>query len=202
MANSVPYLSVTWEWNSNHRYRFYVFTGLGDCVRLFTVRFSNKDQSVYLSPSFIGATKGADFHLSIHESGIVNLTHADSSHRVKKNTQEAAPLRHVATFQLNQLELFEAATHEEFNNPKSGHNHVPIVGFGTSPIMLTTYCVEKGSDWSPPLLGNSHMVHYKSEMKGKNYNFEFVIWQDLEMPFGQGSMAVQFGGENDGFYGV
>ena len=120
------------------------------------------------------------------------MTYGDAGKRIKSHTQEPSPIRHVATFQLNQLNFFEKATDEEFNNPKGGHTHLPMIGFGVAPIMLTIYCVRKDEDWKLPLLGNSYMLHYKSEMKGKDYNFEFVVWQDLKMPFGDINPANKY----------
>lgn len=46
------------------------------------------------------------------------------------------------------------------------------------------------------------MMHYETKMRDKDYSFHFVQWQELAMPKGTGDIELQFGGENDSFYGL
>jgi len=186
--------------------------------RWMTVRFSNKDQSIYLIPLFeqeyvvqsiekdvrtsFVHRPDSDFHLSVHESGIVNLTTSEAKGRLKKELTEKKDMRHVLTFQINSTDNLPLATLDELNNPMGGHFNLPFVGLPNAPVMLTVYCVKESANWSPPALGNSVVIHYKTPMRGKDYNFHFVQWQDLKMPKGAGDMAIQYGGADDSFYGV
>lgn len=53
MNHMIPGMSVTMQWNPNHKCRFYTF-GQDLVARwLFIVRFSNKDQSLYLIPDLL-----------------------------------------------------------------------------------------------------------------------------------------------------
>lgn len=185
---------------------------------LITVRFSNKDQSIYLTPLYereyvvqsIGKDEptwfphrpGADFHLSLHESGVVNLTTSEARVRLRKELTKTRDVRHVLTIQINSTDNLPLATLDEINDPKGGDLYLPIVGFPTAPLMLTMYCAKESANWSPPALGNSMMMHYKTLMRGKEYNFHFVQWQYLRMSKGDGDVAIQFGKEGDGFHGV
>lgn len=218
MNNEIPVLTTSWPWNPNHRYRFYVI-GLDHVPRwLFTIRFSNKDQSLYLTPLYereysvqsMGSgqdthfkqSPGSDFHLSLHESGIVNLTTSDGRVRLREHLEPKQDVRHVVTFQINSTKNLPATTLEKINNPKGAHLYLPIVGLPVAPLMLTVYCAKEDANWSPPSLGNTMMTHYKTEMKAKDYNFHFIQWQDLVMQKGVGDIALSFGGNNDSLYNL
>ena len=184
---------------------------------LITIRFSNKDQSIYLTPlyerEYVVRSVGdestsfahhprADFHLSLHQSGVVNLTTSEANARRRNELAVKSDVRHVLTFQINSTDNLPLATLDDINNPKGGHLYLPIVGFPIAPLMLTVYCAKESANWSPPALGNSMMIHYKTAMRSKDYNFHFVQWQDLRMSKGEGDVAMQYGGEDDSFYGV
>lgn len=218
MDKKILTMTASWPWNPNHRYRFYVMGEDLVARWLFTVRFSNRDQSIYITPLYekeyavqsleweertlFHHRPGADFHLSLHESGVVNVTTSDKRARLRHQVNVRADVRHVVTFQINSITNLPIAPLDEINSPRGGHLHLPIVGFPNAPLMLTVYCSKKDTEWTAPALGNSMMMHYKTEMKGKSYNFSFVQWQDLNMSRGEGDIALQFGGENDTFYGV
>ncbi len=216
MDKKIPVLNLSWPWNPNHRYRFYVI-GLDHVPRwLFTIRFSNKDQSLYVTPLYereyavhwvrsrqdaqFRLCPGSDFHLSLHESGVVNLTTSDARARLRKHLKLKQDVRHVATFQINSIENLPATTLEEINKPKGGHLYLPIVGFPVAPFMLTVYCAKEDANWSPRGLGNAMMMHYKTKMNAKDFNFHFVQWQNLAMRKGTGDIALTFGGDNDSLY--
>ena len=218
MSTEMSILNLSWPWNPNHKYRFYA-TGPGIGSRwLFTIRFSNVDQSIYVIPLYereyiVQSTgdgartsfrhrPGTDFHLSLHESGVVNLTTGEATARLRKELSDKGEVRHIVTFQINATDNLPIATLEEINNPKGGHLPMAIVGFPTAPLMLTVYCAKETAEWSPRSLGNTMMIHYKTLMRGKDYNFHFVQWQHLAMPKGEGDLGIQFGGEDDSFYGV
>ena len=216
MDKKIPVLTVSWPWNPNHRYRFYVF-GLDHVPRwLFTIRFSNRDQSIYMTPLYereyavqsVGSEQdaqfrhrpGSDFHLSLHESGVVNLTTSDARVRLREQQKPNQDVRHVATFQINSIENLPATTLDEINNPKGGHLYLPIVGLPVAPLMLTVYCAKEDANWSPGGLGDAMMMHYKTKMKAKDFNFHFVQWQNLAMPKGPGDISLTFGWDNDSPY--
>ena len=94
------------------------------------------------------------------------------------------------------------ATLEEINSRRGGRLYLRLVGFPSAPLMLTVYCAKESAKFRPPVIGNTMALHYKSKMKGKNYNFHFVNWQDSAMQKGEGDFALQFGGEDDTFYGL
>lgn len=218
MSTEMPIMNLSWQWNAKRKYKFYVLGAKGEYRRFLRVWFSKTDQSIYAQPlyerNFVVQTTvdgtlssvehraGLDFHLSLHESGVVNLSTSDDSVRLRKELSGTSEVRHIVTIQINSIGDLPVATQEEINNPKQRYLHLPISGFPTAPLMLTVYCAKETANWSPPSLGNSMMIHYKTLMRGKDYNFHFVQWQDLAMPKGEGDIGIQFGGENDGFYGV
>ncbi|MCI0588345.1 MAG: hypothetical protein L0323_16055 [Planctomycetes bacterium] len=218
MDTKIPGMTVSWPWNPNHRYRFYVM-GFDHVLRwLFTIRFSNKDQSVYVTPLYdreyavqsVGSGQnsefkhrpGSDFHLSLHESGVVNLTTSDARARLRERLDVRKDVRHVATFQINSIANLPTTTLTEINAPRGGHLYLPVVGFPSAPLMLTIICAKESANWSPPGMGNAMMLHYASRMQGKDYNFHFVQWQNLAMPKGAGDVGLQFGGGKDSLYGL
>ncbi len=220
MDSNIPVMTLEWPWNPNHKYKFYV-PGVDGAPRwLLTVWFSNKDQSVYVKPEYtreysvLSIKSGkrtlyrhrpgprADFHLSLHETGAVKLTTSETETFLREELNAKMDLRHVVTFQINSVENLPTANVEEINKPKGGHLYLPVVGFPTAPLMLTVYCARESTDWSPPGIGNTMAFHYKSKMKGKDYNFHFVNWQHSAMQKGEGDIALQFGGEDDAFYGL
>jgi hypothetical protein len=218
MDNKIPGMTVSWPWNPNHWVRFYVM-GLDQVPRwLLTIKFSNKDQSIFVTPLYdreyavqsFGSgqnaqfkhRQGSDFHLSLHESGVVNLTTSDARARLREQVDVKKDVRHVAIFQINCIENLPATTLEEINNPKGGHFYLPIVGFPSVPLMLTVCCGKESANWSSPGMGNAMIMHYKTKMKGKDYDFHFVQWQNLAMPKGTGDVDLKFGGDDDNFYGL
>ncbi len=218
MGSNIPMMTTEWPWNPNHKYKFYVLGVVGPHRWLLTVWFSNKDQSVYVKPEYtrefavqlVGSGQrksyrhrpGADFHLSLHETGAVKLTTSETQTFLREELSAKKDVRHVVTFQINSIENFPTANLEEINKPKGGYLYLPVVGFPSAPLMLTAYCVRESTDWSPPSMGNTMMNHYKTKMTGKDYNFHFVVWQNLGMQKGEGDIALQFGGEDDTFYGL
>jgi hypothetical protein len=209
--NTVPALRVEWPWNPNHKYRVYASRPTGDCRWLLTVRFSNKDQSLYLAPHYNGpvaiqaaksgklaqgeSAPGVDLHLSLHESGIVNLTTNMGRTCLHEDLHPEANVRHVATLQFNSVDAFPEATLEDINTPRGGHLHIPLMAVAFAPIMLTIVCAKESANWNSPGLGNTMMMHIKTKMNGKDYNFHFVQWQDVRMPKGDGDIGMKFGGE-------
>ena len=217
MSAEIPMMDLSWPLNPNHKCRFYVERGW-ESRWLLSVSFSNKDESLYVTPLYareyvvqsIGGgartsfahDPGANFHLSFHESGVVNLTTSQANARLRKELSGKVEVRHIVTFQINSVDEFPIATLEQINNRKGGYMYLPIVGFQPAPLMLTVYCAKQAAGWSPPRLGNSMMLRYQAAMRGKDYGVHFVVWQDLEMPKGEGDLGLQFGGEDDSFYGV
>lgn len=210
----VPGMTVTWPWNPNHRYRIYTCSPEGVFRRLFAVRFSNKDQSIYLTPlcegefSFQSSPSGViqgqyhpglDVYISLHESGVVNVTTTDERKRVRERLDLVTDVRHVVTLQFNSLERFPEATLEEVNLPKGGHLNLPMMVIPDAPVMLTVVCAKEAAGWSPPRMGDTFMLHYKSMMKGKDYNVHFIQWQDTRMPKGMGDIGIRFGRSDDNF---
>lgn len=209
---------MVWPWNPNHKYRFYSIGANEEPRWLLTVWFSNKDQSVYVKPAYtreytvqsVGSGQresyrhrpGADFHLSLHETGAVKLTTSETQTFIREELSAKKDVRHVVTFQINSIENLPTANLEEINKPKGGHLYLPVIGFPSAPLMLTVYCGRESTDWSPPGMGNTIMNHYKTKMAGKDYNFHFVVWQNLGMQKGEGDIALQFGGEDDTLYGL
>ena len=218
MDSNIPVMTLEWPWNPNHKYKFHVL-GVDRVHRwLLTVWFSNKDQSVYVMPEYkreysvqwVGSGQrgshrhrpGADFHLSLHETGAVKLTTSETQTFLREELSAKKDVRHVVTFQINSIENLPTATLEEINSPKGGHLYLPLGGFPSVPLMLTVYCAKESTNWSPPGIGNTMMIHYKTKMAGKDYNFHFVDWQNRAMQKGEGDIALQFGGADDALYGL
>ncbi len=209
---------MVWPWNPKHNYRFYAIGAIEAPRCLLTVGFSNKDQSIYVTPLYdreysvqsVGSGKrtcyrhrlGADFHLSLHESGVVNLTTSETQTFLREELSVKKDVRHVVTFQINSIENLPMTTLEEINSRRGGRLYLPVVGFPSAPLMLTVYCARESTNWSPPGMGNTMMNHYKTKMAGKDYNFHFVNWQNLATQKGEGDIALQFGGADDAFYGL
>lgn len=210
---NIPGMTLTWPWNWNHTYTFYANDGVTPPRRLINVRFSEGDQSVYMMPLYerefvvqsfgkdgkkakqFTHRPGGDFHLSMHDSGIVNLTTSEGEARLVREVRERKGARHVATFQINSTDNFPVASLDEIENPKGKHMNLPLLGSPIAPRMLTVYSVKESANWLLPSLGNSAIIDYKSIMRGKDYNFHFVLWQNQQMPKGDGDIAMWFGGE-------
>ena len=218
MSNGIPIMLVEWPWDPGHAYRLYVIGTEEKCRRLFRIWFSKNDQSLYLMPLYnrkftvqtLGSEEpkaythcpGKDFHLSLHERGVVRLTTSNEKPILRHVVYEGGDVRHLATFQINTVESLPETSLDEFNKPKRNQLNVPIPALPVAPVMITTYCVKETTDWSPPVLGNAFMLHYKTKMIGKDHNFHFVVWQELAMTKGAGDIALQLGQEGDAYCGL
>lgn len=206
MADVFPWLRVSWPWNPNHRYRLYMMDAASTFRRMMTVRSSNKDASIYLTPLYereysvqsadgnisLGHRPGADFHLSLHETGVVNLTTSEGQVRLRGPLSVDKDPLHVATLQINSLESFPEASLEEINRPKGQHLKIPMFGFPGCPMMLSVYVVRDVTTWNMPILGNAFMIDYETTLTNGQYVFHFIQWQQLGMPPGRGDVALQF----------
>jgi len=220
MSDGIPRMTVEWPWNPGHAYRLYVVGSAEKCRRLFRFWFSKKDQSLYLMPLYdreftvqtLGPGEPAayahcpgpkkDFHLSLHERGVVKLTTCSAQPILREVVYEGSDVRHLATFQINTVENLPKASLDEFNKPKKDQLNVPIPALPGAPVMITAYCVKETANWSPPVLGNAFMLHYKTKMIGKDHNFHFVVWQELAMAKGAEDIALQLGKEGDAYCGL
>ena len=49
---SVPVMTVEWPWNPNHKIKFHAIGVDPESRWLFRITFTNKDQSLYLTPLY------------------------------------------------------------------------------------------------------------------------------------------------------
>lgn len=212
-----PGMTLEWPWNPNHKFKFYTLDG--DKIRwLFRIAFSNKDQSLYLIPlydrDFVIRSltsnpvedsthkQGQNFKLSLHESGVVNLTTSSGSVRIRDTLDTKHPVRQVATLQINSTDNLPTASLEEINSPQGGYLYLPVFGFPRIPIMLSMLCSEAKADWSPPGVGNVMNINYKTRMKDKAHFFHFVVWQDGAMSQGEGDIGLSWGDQYNSLFGL
>jgi hypothetical protein len=206
----IPFLDISIRrFNPNHRYRFYLIEPTESFRWLFTVRFSNKDQSLYLTPHFTTAysvqviesdgiqtykcAPEGDYHLSIHESGAINFTFLANKIRLREPLDRKEPMRKALTMAISQYENLKLATLEEINKPKGQHVYLPIIGISFhNPIFLSVFCVANYCEWSVPPLGNTFNMRYATRFEGKDYSYYFVVWQDTNIQNYTGDLAFSW----------
>jgi hypothetical protein len=218
MDMTIPGMTAEWPWHPKHKIKFYAI-GLDHEFRwLFRISFAKKDQSLYLTlltdEDIVTRAKGSiptsdrlhrsgdDFHLLLHESGIVNMTDSSGKPRVQGAVVKANPVRHIATLQFNSINNMPVASMDEINNPPNGYIFVPVAGFPGAPIMLSILCSTAEAAWSPPGVGNTMNLHYKTRMTGKAHYFHFVTWQNLAMSRGEGDIGILYGEKGNARFGL
>jgi hypothetical protein len=206
----IPFLRIQIDrFNPNHKYRFYAISLHAQFYWLFTLRFSNKDKSIYIAPlvtnncllKVLDGNSQGEYkcypnersHLSLHESGVVNYKTPRDDLRLRGAMEKRQPTQKMFTLAINRYDHLQPAKIIEINKSKGGYIYLPIIGIiFQNPVFLTVYRVEATSQWSTPALGNTFQLHYETYFKNKDFVFHFLIWQDTRIKSQEGDIAISW----------
>jgi len=206
----IPFMNVTLNnQDANHKYRLALIDGSPQIHWLIRIRFSNKDRSIYFSPIFkqefivrfpnqieIEETTynpEGDFHLSIHESRVVNFTSPEGQVRLRQAIDPSRRISKIVTMGVSSTSGLSSCSLDEFSNPEKNYLYLPVVGFLIqAPIFVTFFYIETGEEGPPSVQGDLFNIIYKLVFPKKGYEFCMVVWQDSKAePFG-GEIAFQW----------
>lgn len=192
-GRQVPYLTFTLShFNPNHRLRF---VGLVSPIRyLFDLSSAVGDDSFYLAPklmhdvsiqqqlpdraSIVHRATAGDLHLSIHESGAVNLHAGGESQSLRTAGTGRGAQGLAVRLVFNSLNLFESVSDDEFNSLPKRYTPIPVVGFWEQyPVCLDVYQCRRDDPWSMPTLADILQVHARVQPLRKHSDYHFLVWQ-------------------------
>ena len=187
---------------------------------LHTLGFARSDQSVYIIPTFTEGFmsesvalrqvfhhqpgQGSDYHLSLHETGMVNLSSGRTRTCLRASDPGPLPaVRHLATCQVNSIEHLPAADTDEVERGKRRYTYFPAflgLPVAMAPFMLSIFVAKNDLGWEPPLLGDALGMHLVVQPQ-RDWDFHFLTWQQSNVPRGRAEIAIQFGTPGDGMVG-
>jgi hypothetical protein len=206
---NIPSVDISiYRFKPKHKYTFHVVAPTAQIHRLLTLAFGS-DQSIYLFPQFscdftfclldkdarsVSCSQGESHKLSIHETGVLKFTSSSREVWLEKRTDPRQPVRHLYTVAVNQFDHLPTVGSTEFNHPKAKHINLLLVGvhFGV-PIFKSVFCVRNDANWTPPILGNTLMQRYVTQLRDRDYKYHFIIWQNTNAEKGLGDIAFSFG---------
>jgi hypothetical protein len=192
-VRQVPYLSLTIdEFNPNHRIRFVAFAS--PIRYLFDLSTAVGDESFYLAPKLANevsvqlrvagqapiahTASGADLHLSLHESGAVNLHSGGQRQSLRPAGAGRGAQGLAVRFVFNRLNLFQTGSHDEFNSLPKRYTPIPVVGFWEQySVCLDVYQCDRDELWSMPTLPDVLQVHARIQPVRKQSDYHFLVWQ-------------------------
>ena len=208
--NRVPVLSLTVSnFNPNHKCRFVLLT---PSLRwLADLAFAGSDDSIYVAPRlqqpYTLAGRGSsgtqfqvvvdppqDLHLSLHHSGTVNLTVGAQRFEIRRERPEAFHGQ-LFTLGIKNPDVLQPATENEINSLPGRHTLLPVAGFlHVGPVYLTIYRVPVSKPWEMPKLSDTLQLHFECLVSRKDVKYEFVVWQNSNLPAWSGDVAVAIHG--------
>ena len=205
----MPFLNMTLNnLNANHSYRLVLIDGSTEMRWLMRLRFSNKDKSIYFSPLLeekfkilfpnndaddIVSEVSGDYHLSIHESRVINFTSPDNKIRLRHDIRPDEHIEKITTLGISNISKLPICTDDEFNKPKGGQQYLPVVGATQiAPIFVTFFCINTDVEWENPIFGNTFSIGYKLIFPKKGYQFYMVVWQDTRIQKINGDIGFQW----------
>ena len=191
MNRQVPFLSLTYPFNPNHRLRF---TAIGFPFRhLMDLSSAIGDESFYIAPKIgteITAADGngrilvprippaGDFHISFHSSGAVNLHAVGQRLRLRETGTGRGERGLTVRFVFRSLQLFRQISIEDFNKTPTRYTPVPVVGVSSRfPLCLDVYQWNRNTPWTMPELADTFQVHVRAQPKRKHFDFHVLVWQ-------------------------
>jgi len=181
------------NYNPNHTIRF---VGLDDPIRyLFDLSTAVNDDSFYVAPKFAQdvslqerhpartpvnhtASNSGDLHLSLHESGAVNLHVTGTKTRLRSAGEGRGKQGLTLRLVFNSIRLFQPASYEEFNALPKRYTSIPVMGFWEQyPICLDIYQCSRDGPWSMPKLADIFQVHARVQPERKSSDYHFLVWQ-------------------------
>lgn len=160
----------------------------------FDLRFAASDDSVYLAPQlstsyFFSGTDhtggrfaekispGGDFHLSLHKSGIVNITAGGSSFRVRGAATEVPPLGRLVRIAANPDANFKQVSFEDLNRGFRKTEVLPTIpSLGPGTFGLDIFRHDPGARWTLPALADVTMFDLALAVRGRQWIYHLVSW--------------------------
>ena len=206
---SVPFLTLEYgEVNPNHKLKLLALV-IPQNRWITNVAFARNDDSIYLAPqldrifTIVGLDKdgiqfsfvsspGADIHVSLHNSGVVNITIGEINHRLRTVYKHSS--LEVITLGIKDPTTLKVAADDEVNTLPSRYTVVPVPGFFTlSPVFVTVFRVRSLDKWEMPYLSRTIQTHVGFKLKGTETKYEIVIWQNPNIPDFPGDIALSLG---------
>ena len=205
--HKVPYLSLEiGDFSPRHKFRFVLFTP-PPFRFLCDVSFVKRDESIYLAPhvndvyALVGReSDGSEFkaqvkpsedlHLSLHDSGMVNLT-AGQRRYTLQGSQRETRFGLLAAFAIKDPTGLRETTEDEINNLPKRYSILPVAGFlNLSPVVLSIFRVSISDEWEMPRLSDTFQFNFECSLRNKEVKYEFVVWQNARMQPFPGQVAV------------
>lgn len=185
----VPTLNLSFKnLNANHKLKFYL-QGV-KFYWLFRLTFARSDNSIYLTPIFKTPPlfklanseepkqiTNIDFHISFHDSGIVNVTINQKNERIEPKIRERKKINGVFTLCLMGNEFLEETTIEETNRGKGQYMYLPISGFPHLPFFISVFYSDINVDWHPPIVSKSFQTNIELNFENKKTRVYLITWQ-------------------------
>ncbi len=203
--NSVPFMSLDYgEVNPNHKLKLLALF-VPENRWVANMAFARNDDSIYLAPQFdkdvtvvgldkekvafsVSSPPDGEVHISLHGSGVVNLSIQSESHRLRNPHEQVTP--EVITFGIKEPQGLRVAPDNEVNSLPARYTVVPVPGFFTiRPVFVTIFRVRPGDTWEMPQLSHTLQTHVGFGLKGKDTRYEIVVWQNPEIPDFPGDIA-------------
>jgi hypothetical protein len=208
-GNSIPFLSLEYgDVNPNHKLKLLALV-IPQNHWITNIAFARNDDSLYLAPqlnrtfTLVGLDKdrvqfsfesspGADIPLSLHDSGVVNITVGEVNHRLRSAHKHSS--LEVITLGIKEPAALKVATDDEVNTLPRRYRIVPVPGFFTlSPVFVTVFRVRQLEKWEMPYLSRTIQTHVGFKLRGMETKYEIVIWQNPNIPDFPGDVALSFG---------
>jgi hypothetical protein len=167
------------------------------------------DQSIYLMPHLtyeyelqvpdqagnqvtLSIRPGKNLHISLHESGMINLTAGSRKVCLRGPHAERSQEGQLFTLAINAGGGLRGATIEELNRLPTRYKPLALMGFlEDGPIRLTVYRVARGTAWQVPTLSDRMQLHFKIELRDKGMDYHFVMWQNAVAPRMPGDVSFR-----------
>ena len=113
--------------------------------------------------------------------------------RINKRCDEVNLALHglVVAFGIKDPVGLKEASNGEIENLPKRYSILPVTGFlQISPVYLSIFRMPLEHDWDMPHLSDSSQVNFECLIRNKDVKFEFLIWQNANLPEFPGEVAI------------
>ena len=210
-VRSFPHITFN-SVKSKPEIRFIALTGKG-VQWLWTLRFANKDESVYLIPALtepclvlspksenapdpIAVKPSENLHLSMHHSGETTVTAGTQSKLYRQREGSGPALGRILSLAINRLDNFPIIQVEQFNadGEREKYAVIPVPGlFPSLPVRVSLYRERSDvDDWDMPHAPRSTVILLRFDVKlaERPIRYHVLVWQDSTLPLFDGDIAI------------
>lgn len=210
-AGRVIGLDLTFEeLNPNHKCRLAIMVMPLRFYWLAEIGLVKRDESVYLMPLIardamlsIGrrtggpfatpVRSGAGFHISMHDSGALNVDTGLRRFPVRPRTNRPPLVGALFTIVVNSVATLRETTTDEMNAPRGGKHVVPLAGaWRPGAVAVTVFRSTAGARWSAPVLGDMVQINTHLPVRNKSLDYHLVVWQKDQLVARGGEIEIYF----------